>query len=213
MATYDIDALKEDLPTAKDLAQFVYDKTQIALDLIGKPKEDQYQVAKNALEGRKIPSEYVTDVNPYIDKRELIPEDDLPPLPERSADLPNIDSQIHYFGATNMPHPSNPQSDEKVAIDFRKYDNGTVTFQIVGPVFQVAVGERLNKFGQRVPEKYTWNDPRTGETLMKRPDGTFTERGRKLFQYCSGEKGGGIWGLIDRDLTSISSKNIVDPWA
>ena len=44
MATYDIDALKSDLPTAKELAQFVYDRTQIALDLVGKPKEDQYQV-------------------------------------------------------------------------------------------------------------------------------------------------------------------------
>jgi hypothetical protein len=213
MATYDIDALKEDLPTAKDLAQFVYDKTQIALDLIGKPKEDQYQVAKNALEGKKIPQDYVTDVNPYIDRKELIPEDELPPIPARPDDLPSTDSQIHYFGATNMPHPTNPQSDEKVAIDFRKYDNGTVTFQIVGPVYQKAVGERLNKFGQRVPEKYTWDDPRTAETLMKRPDGTFTERGRKLFQYCAGEKGGGIWNLIDRDLTSISSKNVIDPWA
>ncbi len=38
MATYDIEALKADLPTAKDLAQFVYDRTSIALDLIGKPK-------------------------------------------------------------------------------------------------------------------------------------------------------------------------------
>jgi len=213
MASYDIEALKEDLPTAKDLAQFVYDKTQIALDLIGKPKEDQYQVAKNALEGKKIPQDYVTDVNPYIDRKELIPEDELPPIPARPDDLPSTDSQIHYFGATNMPHPTNPQSDEKVAIDFRKYDNGTVTFQIVGPVYQKAVGERLNKFGQRVPEKYTWDDPRTAETLMKRPDGTFTERGRKLFQYCAGEKGGGIWNLIDRDLTSISSKNVIDPWA
>lgn len=213
MASYDIEALKEDLPTAKDLAQFVYDKTQIALDLIGKPKEDQYQVAKNALEGKKVPLDYVTDVNPYIDRKELIPEDELAPIPARPADLPSVDSQIHYFGATNMPHPTNPQSDEKVAIDFRKYDNGTVTFQIVGPVYQKAVGERLNKFGQRVPEKYTWDDPRTAETLMKRPDGTFTERGRKLFQYCAGEKGGGIWNLIDRDLTSISSKNVIDPWA
>ena len=56
MATYDIEALKADLPTAKDLAQFVYDRTQIALDLIGKSKEDQYIVAKNALEGKKIPA-------------------------------------------------------------------------------------------------------------------------------------------------------------
>lgn len=213
MATYDIDALKADLPTAKELAQFVYDKTQIALDLIGKPKEDQYAVAKNALEGKKIPADYMTEVNPYIDKKELIPEDDLAPMPARPSDLPDQSSQIHYFGATNMPHPANPQSDEKVAIDFRKYDNGAVTFQIVGPVYKVAVGERLNKFGQRVPEKYTWNDPRTPETLLRRPDGTFTERGRGLYQYCSGEKGAGIWSLIDRDLTSISSKNVVDPWA
>lgn len=63
MATYDIEALKADLPTAKDLAQFVYDRTQISLDLIGKSKEDQYIVAKNALEGKKIPAEYITDEN------------------------------------------------------------------------------------------------------------------------------------------------------
>jgi len=49
MASYDIEALKADLPTAKELAQFVYDKTSISLDLIGKPKDEQYQVAKNAL--------------------------------------------------------------------------------------------------------------------------------------------------------------------
>jgi hypothetical protein len=53
MATYDIDALKADLPTAKELAQFVYDKTQISLDLIGKPKEDQYQVAKTPWKVRR----------------------------------------------------------------------------------------------------------------------------------------------------------------
>jgi len=31
MATYDIDALKVDLPSAKELAQFVYDKTDLSL--------------------------------------------------------------------------------------------------------------------------------------------------------------------------------------
>ena len=35
MATYDIEALKADLPTAKDLAQFVFDMTLFALDLVG----------------------------------------------------------------------------------------------------------------------------------------------------------------------------------
>lgn len=213
MATYDIDALKTDLPTAKELAQFIYDKVGLSLDFVGKPKEDQYLVAKNALEGKKVPSEYITELNPYIDRKETIPMDELKPLPPRPKDLPDPDSQVHFFGATNMPHPEDPQSDRKVQINFRKYENGIITFQIMGPVEQQAVGERLNKFGQRVPEKYTWLDPRTEEIVMRRPDGTYTEKGRGLFQYCSGEKGGGIWGLIDRDLVSISQKNVVNPWA
>lgn len=213
MATYDIDALKSDLPTAKELAQFIYDKVGLSLDFVGKPKEDQYQVAKNALEGKKIPSDYMTELNPYIDRKETIPMDELKPLPARPKDLPSEDSQIHFFGATNMPHPTDPQSDRKVQINFRKYENGIITYQIMGPVEQQAIGERLNKFGQRVPEKYTWLDPRTEETVMRRPDGTYTEKGRGLYSYCTGEKGGGIWGLIDREITSINSKNVTNPWA
>ena len=87
MATYDIDSLKEDLPTAKELAQFVYDKTGVSLDLLGKKKEEQYIVAKNALEGKKIPSEYATDDNPYVDKKDQIPCDPVRALPKRNIDL------------------------------------------------------------------------------------------------------------------------------
>ena len=210
---YDIEALKADLPTAKELAQFVFDKSNIALDLIGKPKEEQYLVAKNALEGKKVPSDYLSDENPYVDRRELIPEDPIPTLPARSPDLPPEDALVHFFGATNMPHPLDPQSDRKVQINFRKYDNGIITFQIVGPVEQVAIGEKLNKYGQRVPEKYSWIDPRTPESVCRRADGSFTEKGRGLYTYCIGEKGAGIWTLIDREIVSISQKNIANPWA
>lgn len=213
MATYDIEALKLDLPNAKDLAQFVYDKTGIALDLIGKPKDDQYSVAKRALEGKAVPSEYATGDNPYVDKKDLIPEDPMPSLPPRDKDLPPEESQVHFFGATNMPHPLDPQSDRKVHINFKKYDNGVITFQIMGPLEKQAVGSRINKFGQTVPEKYTWLDPRTGEMMMRRADGTFTEKGRGLYTYCIGEKGAGIWTLIDREQVSISAKNIANPWA
>jgi hypothetical protein len=213
MATYDIDALKSDLPTAKELAQFVYDRTQIALDLVGKPKEDQYQVAKNALEGKKVPAEYVTSDNPYVDKRELIPVDEIKKLPPRSEDLPPIESRVNFFGATNMPHPFDPQSDKKVQINFWKYDSGLITFQIMGPLEQIAVGERINKFGQTVPEKYSYIDPRTEESILRRPDGTFTEKGRGLYAYCSGEKGAGIWAMIDKSTMAIAAKNITNPWA
>ena len=213
MATYDIAALKADLPNAKELSQFVFDKTGVALDLVGRSKDDQYTVAKAVLEGKDIPKGFVTDQNPYIDKKELIPTDELGPIPPREKDCPSEDSRIHYFGATNMPHPFDPQSDRKVAIDFRKYENGVITFQIVAPVEQVAVGSRINKFGQPQPEKYSWIDPRTGETVMRRADGTFTTKGRGLHTYCTSEKGSGIWPLIDKDIVSIDSKNITNPWA
>ena len=215
MATYDIDALKADLPTAKELAQFVYDKTDalVSLDLIGKPKEEQYIVAKNALEGKKVPAEYLTGFNPYVDKKDTIPEDPLRKMPKRSIDLPDEEAQIHYFGATNMPHPLDPQSEKKVYIDFRKYENGLITYQITGPVEKVPFGEKLNKYGQTVPEKYTWIDPRTEERVLRNPDGTFTKDGRGVHTFLIGEKGGGVWTMIDKDVVSISAKNISDPWA
>ena len=213
MATYDIEALKADLPTAKELAQFVYDKTQIALDLIGKPKEEQYLVAKNALEGKKIPQDYQTDENPYIDRKELIPVDEMKKIPPRPDDLPPEDARVHFFGATNMPHPLDPQSDKKVMINFWKYENGMITYQITGPVEQVAIGSRINKFGQTQPEKYGWIDPRTEEILLRRQDGSFTEKGRGIYSYCIGEKGAGIWPLIDKDVITLTEKNIANPWA
>jgi hypothetical protein len=213
MATYDIDSLKADLPTAKELAQFVYDKANVSLDLVGKNKEEQYTVAKNALEGKKIPSEYLTEENPYVDKKDQIPSDPVRKLPKRDVDLPDEDSLVHFFGATNMPHPLDPQSDKKVHINFKKYNNGVLTYQIMGPLEQIPVGTKVNKYGQTTPEKYTWLDPRTAELVMRRADGTLTEKGRGLYTFLVGEKGGGVWSLIDRDIVSISAKNIADPWA
>jgi len=213
MATYDIDALKADLPTAKELAQFVYYKTGLSLELVGKPKEDQYQVAKNALEGKKVPSEFLTDENPYVEKKDVVPEDPMPQVPAREAGLPDPQAMVHHFGATNMPHPLDPQSDRKVHITFRKYEDGSLTFEVMGPLEKQAVGSRLNKYGQVQPEKYTWLDPRTGEKLMRKADGTFTKEGRGMYAYCVGEKGGGIWNLIDKEAVRISEKNIANPWA
>ena len=213
MATYNIEALKEDLPTAKELAQFVYDRTGISLDLIGKKKDEQYQAALNALEGKKVPGEFVTDENPYVDKKELIPIDEIKDLPPRNANLPDPESQIHFFGATNMPHPFDPQSDKKVEMAFRKYNNGMITYQITGPLEQKPVGERINKYGQTQPERITWIDPRTPEEILRRADGTFTEKGRGLYAYCSGEKGSGIWTMIDKDIREVVERNVTNPWA
>jgi hypothetical protein len=48
---------------------------------------------------------------------------------------------------------------------------------------------------------------------MRRTDGSFTEKGRGLHTFCVGEKGAGIWNLIDKDMVSVTAKNIADPWA
>jgi hypothetical protein len=49
--------------------------------------------------------------------------------------------------------------------------------------------------------------------VLRNPDGTYTKEGRGVHTFLIGEKGGGVWTLIDRDIVSISAKNIADPWA
>jgi hypothetical protein len=34
-----------------------------------------------------------------------------------------------------------------------------------------------------------------------------------LYAFCIGEKGGGIWSLIDRSMMNIAEKNVTNPWA
>jgi hypothetical protein len=148
-----------------------------------------------------------------VDRKEQIPVDEVRKLPERSKDLPPEDAMVHFFGATNMPHPLDPQSDKKVGINFKKYNNGMLTYQVMGPLEQIAVGTKINKYGQEVPERFSWIDPRTEELVMRNPDGTFTPRGQGLYTFLIGEKGGGIWTLIDKDMVRATAKNISDPWA
>jgi hypothetical protein len=33
-----------------------------------------------------------------------------------------------------------------------------------------------------------------------------------MYAYCVGEKGGGIWSMIDRELLNIVQKNVTNPW-
>jgi hypothetical protein len=40
-----------------------------------------------------------------------------------------------------------------------------------------------------------------------------TKEGRGLYTYCVGEKGSGIWPLIDKEVVAIAQKNIANPWA
>jgi hypothetical protein len=49
--------------------------------------------------------------------------------------------------------------------------------------------------------------------ILRRQDGSFTEKGRGVYSFCIGEKGAGIWSLIDKDIISFAEKNIANPWA
>ena len=218
MATYDIDALKADLPTAKELARYVYDKTGMALDLIGKPKDDQYLAAKNALEGKKVPAEFITDDNPYVEKSDLIPEDPLKEVPAKPKDLIGL-NEVTRFGTNTFPHP-HPEwkaQDVKAQVVFRKYDNGIITYEILGPIAKVPVGQKINKFGAKVPEKLTWIDPRTGEQIVRKADGNYTPIGTRLRAFMIKQKvnKSNQWDTwIDRDfIISDGATNENDPWA
>jgi hypothetical protein len=210
-STWDIGALREDLPTAKELAQFVYNRTGIALDLVGKSKEIQYKVAVDVLDGKPAPKEFITKENPFVDKTDIIPTEELRAVPARDAKLPDVGSHFHIFTATNLPHPENPQSDDKVNVTFRKYACGTISYEVVGPIELKPVGVKLNKYGKEVPEQFVWSDTRTGEQVLQRPDGTLpTKRAQGLKVFMEGTYK--AWHLVDRPLANAMQKALDNPW-
>mgnify|MGYP003348403381 CR=1 FL=1 len=212
---FDLEGLMTDFPTATDLERFVFDQTQVVLNLKGRANKLKYQVAMEVLNGAPVDPKFIGHDNPYLEKTDLVPEEPMKELPPRGAGIPSREYIQNEFFTAFVPHsdPEYRAQGRKMHVTFRKYKNGVITYQIMGPVEQVAIGSRLNKYGQVQPEKYSWLDPRTEELLMRRADGTFTEKGRGLYTYCVGEKGAGIWSFIDRDMVSVSAKNISDPWA
>jgi hypothetical protein len=100
---------------------------------------------------------------------------------------------------------------------FKKYVNNVITYEILGPLANRAVGIRINKFGKEVPEKYTWVDPRTGEQVIRDARGMLTALGSRLRQRMMAMKVNktNAWDLwIDRDFVigDQSGANIEDPW-
>ena len=82
---YDLEGLMTDFPTAKELERFVYDETGIVLNLKGRANKLKYQVAMDVLNGQEVDSKFIGDDNPYIEKAEMIPTEELRPVPARST--------------------------------------------------------------------------------------------------------------------------------
>ena len=76
-------------------------------------------------------------------------------------------------------------------------------------------GTKLDKYGRERPEIIKWVDPRTGEQIVVRQDGSMTPQGRKLralMQTFRVNKSNqwDVW--VDREFVSLNDNIALNPW-
>jgi hypothetical protein len=214
---YDLEGLMTDFPTAKELERFVYDETGYVLNLKGRANRLKYQVAMDTLNGSAPDPEFIGHDNPYMDRAEMIPVEDLRPIPDRDPTLPPATDLQNAFVSRFIPHPD-PEyraRNRKVDCLFRKYKNGMISYEILGPLEQRPEGEKQDKFGRLRPEIIRWVDPRTGEQVIVRRDGTLTPLGRNLRaimqkMQVNNSNQWQVW--IDREFVALESGQLRNPW-
>jgi len=214
---YDLDGLMTDFPTAKDLERFVFDETGIVLNLKGRSNKLKYQIAMDVLNGEPVEPGFLGKDNPYLEKTDLVPEEPMKDLPARSAGLPPRTEVQNEFFTAFVPHsdPEYHAQGRKMHCTFRKYRTGEITYEVLGPIEPRPYGEKIDKWGKVRPEIIKWVDPRTGEQLVQREDGTLTPIGRRLrammqtFRYNDSNQ----WvRYVDRDFISLDMKAAINPW-
>jgi hypothetical protein len=216
-AEFDMEGLMTDFPTAKELERFVFDETGIVLNLKGRANKLKYQIAMDVLNGIEVDPKFTGNDNPYIDRTELVPVESLKEVPERDKNLPEREHVQNLFVSNEVPHPDfeSRMQNKKVSIIFRKYDSGQISYEVLGPVSQRPHGMKLDKYGRERPEIIKWVDPRTGEQLAVREDGTLTPQGRKLRALMQTFKvnNSNYWEVwIDREFASLTSNVALNVW-
>ena len=214
---FDIDGLMTDFPTATDLERFVYDQTGVVLNLKGRANKLKYQIAMDVLNGEEVEEKFIGHDNPYIERTEMVPIDPLKPVPPRDSSLPDLHEVQNTFYTPLIPHtdPDARAQDKKVHMLFRKYKNGMISYEILGPLDQRPHGEKIDKFGRTRPEVIKWIDPRTGEQVIMRADGTLTPQGKRLratmqtFRVNNTNQWE-VW--IDREFVSMNDSVAHNPW-
>jgi hypothetical protein len=179
---FDLEGLMTDFPTAKELERFVFDQTGIVLNLKGRANKLKYQVAMDTLNGIEVEPAYLGNDNPYVDKIDMVPVEDLKPVPKRDPSLPDPEQLQNLFYSPLVPHPVEEYRarGKKCHCLFRKYKSGQISYEILGPLDQNPTGTKIDKYGRERPEIIKWIDPRTGEQMLMREDGTLTPIGRRL---------------------------------
>ena len=216
-AEFDIDGLMTDFPTAKELERFVYDQTGRVLNLKGRANKLKYQVAMDVLNGLEVDATFIGGDNPYIERADLVPVEDLRALPARDATLPDHEHIQNQFVSRLVPHPDQDMrsTGRKVDCVFRKYRNGMISYEVLGPIDQRPEGEKMDKFGRMRPEIIRWIDPRTGEQVMVRQDGTLSPMGRNLRAMMQRQKfnDSNMWAVfVDREFADMVGGQLSNPW-
>ena len=214
---FDLEGLMTDFPTARDLERFVFDETGVVLNLKGRANKLKYQVAMDVLNGAPVDPKYVGTSNPYLDKTDMVPEEPMKELPPRSSELPAPETIQNQFFTAFVPHsdPDYHAQGRKMHCVFRKYKNGVISYEVQGPIEPRPHGEKIDKWGKVRPEIIKWVDPRTGEQLVQREDGTLTPIGRRLkammqsLRYNTTNQ----WiAYVDRDFVSMDHRAAANPW-
>jgi len=214
---FDVEGLMTDFPTATDLERFVYDQTGVVLNLKGRANKVKYETALAVLNGEDINPALLGGNNPYIEKADMVPMDEIKPTPPRDRSIPSNDEVQNNFYSPFVPHPDAEMraQDKKVDMVFKKYKNGMVTYEILGPLEQKPIGEKLDKYGRTRPEYIKWIDPRTGEQVAVREDGTLTPQGKRLRAMMQTFKinKSNQWDVwVDRDFITIDGGVANNPW-
>jgi len=214
---YDIEGLMTDFPTATDLERFVFDETGVVLSLKGRANKLKYQVAMDVLNGEAVDPKFVGQGNPYLDKTDLVPEEPMKELPPRDPSIPARTEVQNEFFTAFVPHsdPEYHARGVKMHCTFRKYRNGCITYEVLGPIEPKPWGEKIDKFGRMRPEIIKWVDPRTSEQIVQRDDGTMTPVGRRLKAMMQTMKynDSNQWlRYIDRDFISLDQRAAQNPW-
>ena len=214
---YDLEGLMTDFPTAKELERFVFDETGIVLSLKGRANKLKYQVAMDVPNGQDVDPAYIGRDNPYLEKADMVPEEPMKPTPEPDAGIPDRGHLQNEFFTAFVPHSDSDYRAQgrKMHCTFRKYKNGVITYEVLGPIEPRPEGLKIDKFGRERPEIIRWVDPRTGERIVQREDGTLTPIGRRLrammqtFRYNNSNQ----WvRYVDREFISLDRRSAENPW-
>jgi len=216
-AEFDTEGLMTDFPTATDLERFVFDQTGVVLNLKGRANKLKYQVAMDVLNGVEVDPRFIGDGNPYLDRADMVPEEPMKDLPARDPAIPPLTDLQNEFYTAFVPHSDEQYRAQgrRMHVNFRKYRNGCITYEVLGPIEPKPHGEKIDKFGRIRPEIMKWVDPRTGEQIVQREDGTLTPVGRRLrammqtFKYNDSNQ----WvKYVDRDFISLDQRAAENPW-